>query len=65
MVVGELVECECCREHAASGIRYSEQFEVALEDSVLSWCSVNGDVGEVRIYLLVAFNEREVMTVYR
>ena len=61
----ELVECQCRNQYIAGGIRDSEQFKITLQDAVLARSAVDGDVGEIGLYLLPVLHEGEVVLVYR
>ena len=60
----ELAERECGYQHVASGVGDTYKLEIALQDSVLARCAVDGDIGEVGDDFLPVVHETEVVLVH-
>ena len=63
VVQRKLVERQRFYEHVAGGIGHANQVEVALQDTVLARCAVDGDVGKVEGMAAVGCGEGEVVAV--
>ena len=65
MVAGVFVERKRGGEYVAARIWYAHHLQIALEQSVLSWGSMNGDIREIERMLHAPARKRKIILVYR
>ena len=63
LVKHKLVESHSLNQYTTSGIGNVYEVEIALQDTILTWSAMNGDIGIVEELGLAVFHKREVIAV--